>query len=139
MKKLKYGLIANRHSMPVSNFIFNEIKDVVKIRNIENKAYKKIKEIVNENKGENYLAIDLYVTGLTVALVSVIKAIQKLHKESNINIKLILKHYNHKTKNHHNQTIHFYFDEKYKKKMFKQYLQEQIKKIDNMDSSRTQS
>lgn len=116
MKKLKYGLIANRHSMPVGNFIFDEIKDVVKIISIEKRAYKKIKEIINENKGENYLAIDLYVTGLTVALVSVIKAIQKLHKESNINIKLILKHHNHKTKNYHNQTIHFYFDEKEKKK-----------------------
>ncbi|WP_288550145.1 hypothetical protein [uncultured Brachyspira sp.] len=133
MKKLQYGLIANRHSMPVSNFIFNEIKDVVKIRNIENKAYRKMKEIVNENKGENYLAIDLYVTGLTVALVSVIKACQKLHKESNINIKLILKHHNHKTKNYHNQSILFYFDEKEKKKIFKQYLQEQIKKIDAID------
>ncbi|WP_304354791.1 hypothetical protein, partial [Brachyspira innocens] len=81
MKKLEYGLIANRHNMPVNDFIFNKIKDPTKIRNIEAEAYRKIKTIANDCKEEKYIKLDLYVTGLSVALISVIKACKKVHRE----------------------------------------------------------
>ena len=108
MKKLEYGLIANRHNMPVNDFIFNRIKDPTKIRNIEAEAYRKIKTIANDYKEEKYIKLDLYVTGLSVALISVIKACKKVHREDFINIKLVLKHYSWKNKKYHNQTIFFY-------------------------------
>ena len=81
MKKLEYGLIANRHNMPVNDFIFNKIKDPTKIRNIEAEAYRKIKTIANDYKEEKYIKLDLYVTGLSAALISVIKACEKVHRE----------------------------------------------------------
>ena len=56
MKKLEYGLIANRHNMPVDNFIFNKIKDPTKIRNIEAEAYRKIKTIANEYKCYRFIS-----------------------------------------------------------------------------------
>lgn len=115
MKKLEYGLIANRHNMPVNDFIFNKIKDPTKIRNIEAEASRlcpfgnrKIKTIANDYKEEKYIKLDLYVTGLSAALISVIKACKKVHREDFINIKLVLKHYSWKNKNYHNQTIFFY-------------------------------
>lgn len=115
MKKLEYGLIANRHNMPVNDFIFNKIKDPTKIRNIEAEASRlcpfgnrKIKTIANDCKEEKYIKLDLYVTGLSAALISVIKACEKVHREDFINIKLVLKHYSWKNKKYHNQTIFFY-------------------------------
>ena len=116
MKKLEYGLIANRHNMPVQDFIFYEIKDPTEIKAIEEKAYERVKDILSKageirsvkvNK-DGYVRLDLYVTGLSVALIALIKACGKVHKENAVNIKLVLKHHNYKTKNYHNQIIFFY-------------------------------
>lgn len=110
MKKLEYGLIANRHEMPVSSFIFEKIKDPTEIKAIEEKAYERVKDILSKAKinKDGYVRLDLYVTGLSVALIALIKACGKVHKENFINIKLVLKHHSYKTKNYHNQIIFFY-------------------------------
>lgn len=76
-----YGLVSGRHAMPVSEYVFDEIEDMFKFFNLEVQALSSIKKTSD--------LLVLYVTGLTVATVSVLNVAKKLgYKE------VVLKHYN---------------------------------------------
>ena len=76
-----YGLISGRHAMPVEEYIFTEIEDMFKFFNLEVQAISSIKKTSD--------LLVLYVTGLTVATISVINVAKKLGYKD-----VVLKHYN---------------------------------------------
>lgn len=62
-KELVIGLVKGRHDLPVDNFIFDEIDDVFDFLGMSKKVHEALKD---------YSKVQLYVTGLTSALVEVI-------------------------------------------------------------------
>lgn len=76
-----YGLIKGRHTMPVEEYVFDEINDMFKFFNLEVKALSSIKKTSD--------MLVLYVTGLTVATVAVLNVAKKLGYKD-----VVLKHYN---------------------------------------------
>lgn len=76
-----YGLVSGRHAMPVEEYIFTEIEDMFSFFDLEVKALSSIKKTSD--------LLVLYVTGLTVATVSVLNVAKKLGY-----IDVVLKHYN---------------------------------------------
>ena len=76
-----YGLISGRHAMSVEEYVFDEIEDMFRFFDLEVKALSSIEKTSD--------LLVLYVTGLTVATVSVLNVAKKLgYKE------VVLKHYN---------------------------------------------
>ena len=117
MEKIIVGLCAGRHELPVSEYIFNEIKDPSDINAIQNMAYEWVnshchirtayRESLNQAEQGDQLCyvgdhVILYVTGLTVALAAVIRACAEN------GVSLTLRHYNPKTDNYTDQMM-FYF------------------------------
>lgn len=84
MKKKSFGLIKGRHQIEnVSEFIFDDaINDVTDIDSMMVNVQDKLKDVSE---------VDIFVTGLTVALVSVINFCSLHH------IKLTLHHFNRET------------------------------------------
>lgn len=76
-----YGLVSGRHAMPVEEYIFTEIEDMFSFFDLEVKALSYIKKTSD--------LLVLYVTGLTVATVSVLNVAKKLGYKD-----VVLKHYN---------------------------------------------
>ena len=60
---VKVGLIKGRHSLPVDDYIFNEVDDVFDYAEMSNRIHTKLKLATR---------VDLYVTGLTTALIEVV-------------------------------------------------------------------
>ena len=76
-----YGLISGRHAMPVEEYVFDEIEDMFRFFDLEVKALSSIEKTSD--------LLVLYVTGLTVATISVINVAKKLCYKD-----VVLKHYN---------------------------------------------
>lgn len=76
-----YGLVSGRHAIPVEEYIFTEIEDMFSFFDLEVKALSSIKKTSD--------LLVLYVTGLTVATVSVLNVAKKLGYKD-----VVLKHYN---------------------------------------------
>lgn len=76
-----YGLVSGRHAMPVDEYVFDEIEDMFSFFDLEVKALSSIKKTSD--------LLVLYVTGLTVATVSVLNVAKKLGYKD-----VVLKHYN---------------------------------------------
>lgn len=76
-----YGLISGRHAMPVEEYVFDEIEDMFRFFDLEVKALSSIEKTSD--------LLVLYVTGLTVATISVINVAKKLGYKD-----VVLKHYN---------------------------------------------
>lgn len=76
-----YGLISGRHAMPVEEYVFDEIEDMFRFFDLE------VKALFSIEKTSDLLV--LYVTGLTVATISVINVAKKLGYKD-----VVLKHYN---------------------------------------------
>ena len=98
MTNIKLGLCQGRHEIPgVTKYIFpNTITDVTDVKGLEEHAYLYIKNVA-EDKDTN---IDLYVTGLTVALVAVINACVLLS-----DVTLTLWHFNNATGEYYSQRV----------------------------------
>ena len=98
MTNIKLGLCQGRHEIPgVTEHIFpNTIDDVTDVKGLEEHAYLYIKNVA-EDKDTN---IDLYVTGLTVALVAVINACTLLS-----DVTLTLWHFNNATGEYYSQIV----------------------------------
>lgn len=91
---MKIGLIKGRHSLPVENYIFD--KDIEDPTNLD-KMYKVVEEkLKNVDPKET---LEVYVTGLTVALTTVIKYC------FNNDINLTLYHYDTKSGEYFPQII----------------------------------
>ena len=76
-----YGLNSGRHAMPVEEYVFDEIEDMFRFFDLEVKALSSIEKTSD--------LLVLYVTGLTVATISVINVAKKLGYKD-----VVLKHYN---------------------------------------------
>lgn len=76
-----YGLISGRHAMPVEEYVFDEIENMFSFFDLEVKALSSIEKTSD--------LLVLYVTGLTVATVSVLNVAKKLGYKD-----VVLKHYN---------------------------------------------
>lgn len=76
-----YGLIGGRHAMPVDEYVFEEIENMFSFFDLEVKALSSIEKTSD--------LLVLYVTGLTVATVSVLNVAKKLGYKD-----IVLKHYN---------------------------------------------
>lgn len=99
MSEIKVGLVKGRHELPVDEYIFEEIKDPSDIEGIEKQA-----EDWVLSKLEPFLFYEetlvIYVTGLTVALTSVIKAAANSFCRH-----LVLMHYDKATNDYLRQII----------------------------------
>lgn len=96
---MNIGLIKGRHEIPEVNglYIFNKPIDPTDVIGINEIAIARIKQLFNSPNEEK--SMNLYVTGLTVALVAVINACRVYH------IKLILWHYNRDTNRYFPQVV----------------------------------
>lgn len=85
---MNIGLIKGRHEIPEVNglYIFNDPIDPTDVIGINDVAIARIKQLFSNPNEER--SMNLYVTGLTVALVAVINICRIDH------IRLILWHYN---------------------------------------------
>lgn len=86
MLQISLGTVKGRHTMPVTEYIIeNEIEDVTDVSTIEKIVddYFKAKIANNEEK----VQIILYVTGLTVVTLAVVKSCKKY------NCNLVCMHY----------------------------------------------
>ena len=95
MKVLNVGLIKGRHNLPVEFYVYNEIKDVTDVETIEKEAVR----FFEMNKADIYY---IYVTGLTIALTSVIKAFVDVNKKDSA---LILMHYDRESNGYFEQPL----------------------------------
>lgn len=93
MKEVKLGLCRGRHEIPVESYIYPQNLDPTNVDGIQQRAY----DVLYSN-GDDW-QLSLYVTGLTVALVAVIKACRDL------GIPLTLYHYNRETGEYYPQTV----------------------------------
>lgn len=94
--EITVGLCSGRHNLPgVEEYIFEDIADPMDFDSLEKTAYK----FVGEAKNNGVNLIELYVTGFTPALASVIKAC------NNRKISLKLMHFNKDTNGYKAQFI----------------------------------
>ena len=83
VKKMELGLISGRHPLPVTGYIFNDsIEDVFDFESMQEQLASVL---------QGYTEVTVYVTGLTVVTVELIKFC------ASQNIKLTLMHYNSKS------------------------------------------
>ena len=113
MKKLEMALCAGRHEIEVKDgYIFETIKDVTNIKALEQKAFAMLWGAAYRNKyttpseedgDQLYIAdgvsLDLYVTGLTVALIAVLNVC----REEGIDVTLW--HYNRDSGKYYPQPV----------------------------------
>lgn len=95
MGNLKYtkeiGLINGRHQLPVSEYVFEEIKNIFDFKAMEEQIHSKLKYATK---------VTLYVTGLTAAVSSVVAYCVRN------DIELTLMHYDTETTEYIPQTVH---------------------------------
>lgn len=117
MKHLKLGLISGRHEMPadIEGFVYETVQDPTDVKALTDFASERlIKLFPDVEVGLTYLPnqadytdivickrghLDLYVTGLTVALVAVLNACRCL------GIQVTLYHYNRDTGTYFSQPV----------------------------------
>lgn len=83
LKEIDYGLCSGRHQLPVQGYFFNTIGDPTDVFGLEFKASLELQFLKDNGIG----LINLYVTGLTPALIAVINSAKKF------NIRIVLYHY----------------------------------------------
>lgn len=93
---LTIGTCSGRHTMPVDDFIFNGAVDDVTDVTVINDT---VKSVLDAKLGDDKNIIHLYVTGLTVLSMAVVKYCI----DNNIN--LVLYHYDMATKSYYSQVI----------------------------------
>lgn len=91
-KVQRVGLIKGRHNIPVDKYIFDKIKDVTDQETLMNTAYHFIKKIDTD-------ILEIYVTGLTVALIATLNVCRLL------GIDVVLYHYDRETNSYYKQEV----------------------------------
>lgn len=104
METINIGLCAGRHEMPVKDFIWQKIENPMDFETLEKQAQEWIHNQDMYNDGSHPLmvgSVNLYVTGLTVALTSFLNAweytVGTLEFEGLKRPQLKLLHYNRDT------------------------------------------
>ena len=93
---LTIGTCSGRHEMPVNEFIFNNaVEDVTDVESINNT----VKAVLDAKLGDDKNIIHLYVTGLTVLSMAVVKYCVDNQ------ISLVLYHFDMATKSYYSQVV----------------------------------
>lgn len=93
---LTIGTCSGRHEMPVNEFIFNNaVEDVTDVESINNT----VKTVLDAKLGDDKNIIHLYVTGLTVLSMAVVKYC------IDNQISLVLYHFDMATKSYYSQVV----------------------------------
>ena len=93
---LTIGTCSGRHEMPISDFIFEgAVEDVTDITTINNT----VKSVLDAKLGDDKNIIHLYVTGLTVLSMAVVKYC------IDNQISLVLYHFDMTTKSYYSQVV----------------------------------
>lgn len=96
MEKIKIGVCKGRHEMPCDMYVFDSIEDPTNVEKIEKEA----KAFFYKNFfNEGVKKFEIYVTGLTVALIAVMKAADRYCDN------IVLMHYDIKTGKYYPQDI----------------------------------
>ena len=75
MLKVSLGTIKGRHNLPVTSYIFNEeIKNVTDVEKIENDVKTYFISNILPMKADDDVQVILYITGLTIVTLAVVKA-----------------------------------------------------------------
>lgn len=99
------GLCKGRHDMPVDGYVFDEIPEPTNTAALEKEAYRSIFKYATERSWTTTgdigsgLTVNLYVTGLTTALIAVLNVCRKN------NIKVMLWHYDRETGHYFSQEV----------------------------------
>ena len=102
-RTVELGLCKGRHDIQgVEEYIFENTLDPTNLKYMQDKALETINKYSND---VNYLYLDLYVTGLTVATTSVINAVLDHNKTYKNRVILTLYHYNKDTDTYYPQQI----------------------------------
>ena len=96
-----FGLIKDRHRMPVNRFIYDDVadSDMFRYEHLEKVAELSLKQSLTNTKDGYLEEVVVYTTGLQCALASVFKACLKLK------VNLTLMHYNAKTDAYERQEV----------------------------------
>ena len=94
-RTIELGLCKGRHDIQgVQEYIFENTLDPTNLKYMQDKAL----ETINKYSSDvDYLYLDLYVTGLTVATTSVINAVLEHNRTYKNKVILTLYHYNRDT------------------------------------------
>lgn len=99
--KLVVGLCKGRHSMPCSYYIFENEVNPLDLENLNNVAFTRLNNLVNKYMiSPKEYELVIFVTGLTVALIELIKVAMSL-KFYNI----VLMHYNISNNSYYEQRL----------------------------------
>jgi|SRR5690554_1021651 len=120
MKLIKIGICEGRHPLPVNHYIFPQEINPLEVEKLERISTKRLVEIANQEKIEikntsvilgnqvGYHDITIavydakllvYATGLTVAVLAVVKAAKHLFKE------VVVMHYDRDSNSYYEQKI----------------------------------
>lgn len=98
MIKISLGTIKGRHSLPVTDYVFNEeIKDVTDVEKIQQDVDYYFNELSETCKDK--IQIILYITGLTVVTLSIVKACKRLDYE------LVVMHFDRDSNSYFGQKV----------------------------------
>lgn len=98
MIKISLGTIKGRHSLPVTDYVFNEeIKDVTDVEKIQQDVNYYFNELSETCKDK--IQIILYITGLTVVTLSIVKACKRLDYE------LVVMHFDRDSNSYFGQKV----------------------------------
>lgn len=100
---IRVGLVADRHTMPVNDYIFKSSLDeslMFDYNRIENICREYIKDIIDfDTKGNAEQSLTVYVTGIQCVLSSLIKVTNEMK------VNLTLRHYDSKSDSYHTHVI----------------------------------
>lgn len=93
---LKIGVCKGRHEMPCDFYIFgSEIKDPTDVKSLELEAEASISALVKDSNTR----LEIYITGLTVAVIAVLKAAIKY------SVNVVAMHYDIRTNKYYEQIL----------------------------------
>lgn len=97
MKEFNLGTCKGRHEMPVEKFVFETIEDTTDIVALRETVW----SFIGDNFYEILRAeqINIYVTGLTVALIEIVNQFKKMADN------IVLMHYDVKTNTYYPQRV----------------------------------
>lgn len=95
---LNLGLCVGRHELPTDDCIFQEIINPTDTDGLENEAKK---SILKYTAGRKLSGVNIYVTGLTVALAASVNAIKNINPDC----KIVLFHYDRDNGNYYSQPL----------------------------------
>ena len=90
MKKINVGMVEGRHPLPVETYIFEEVRDVMDFKALEEGSDNFFEKLLT---GE-FVTVNLYVTGLTSVAIASMSAFAKYSREKDC---LIFWHFNRET------------------------------------------